>query len=279
MLLWTVPVTWAGMPDAAQDAQPLERGAYLFKIGGCGSCHSDPDRPEAPLAGGLKLETPFGDFYVPNITPDVSTGIGNWTRDQFIRAVKEGVSPQGGHYYPAFPYTSYTRMSDQELIDLKAYLDSQPAIRQENRAHDLGFPFNQRWLLSVWKGLFFEAGDFVPRPGQSKTWNRGAYLATGPGHCVECHTPRNRLGALERDQLLTGNPLGPDGEVVPGIHGTKTPQFADWEPLDIQFALETGVTPEGDVVGGAMAHVVDNSSSHLNADDLEALAEYLADPG
>lgn len=259
---------------AAPQAQ-LDRGAYLFKVGGCGACHSPPD---APLAGGVKLDTPFGTFYTPNISPDRETGIGGWSDRQFIRAVKQGLSPGGEHYYPAFPYTSYTRMSDRELIDLKAYLDSRPAIRRQNRPHELAFPFDQRWLLGLWKALFFDAGEFKPSPIKSGAWNRGAYLVSGPGHCVECHTPRNLLGGLDRDRPLMGNPEGPDGEAVPAINAAWDPAFGRWQWEDIQFALEAGVTPSGDVVGGTMAHVVDNTTSQLTPEDLAAVTEFLAHP-
>lgn len=270
-----------GSVASANSNNPLEhieKGGYLFKVAGCESCHTDPDYPDDSLAGGLKMETPFGNFFTPNITPDKETGIGGWTDQQFIQAVKQGLSPDGEHYFPAFPYTSYTKISDQELIDLKAYLDSQPAVLKKNREHELSFPFNQRWLLSFWKGMFFEEGEFQQNPIKSKAWNRGSYIVSGPGHCVECHSPRNILGGLDTDQLLTGNPKSPEGEKIPSIHAARNPKFNLWEREDIRFALETGVTLEGDVMGGSMAHVIDNSTSQLSPEDLDAVAEYLAEP-
>ncbi|WP_428623497.1 c-type cytochrome [Sedimenticola sp.] len=257
------------------DESSASRGEYLLKLSGCASCHTREGGQ--PLAGGLKMETPFGTFYTPNITPDPKTGIGNWSDDDFIRALTEGVAPDGSHYYPAFPYTSYSRMSRQDLRDLKAYLNEVPAVQVAAPDHDLKFPFNLRVLLGPWKWVNFEPDRLQTVPQKSAAWNRGRYIVQGPGHCVECHTPRNRLGGLEREQALMGNPQGPDGEVVPPIVPTKKP-FSEWGQEDIVFALQTGMKPDGDFLGGTMGHVIENSTGALTESDLKAIAEYLLDP-
>lgn len=250
-----------------------ERGEYMLSAAGCIACHTVPDGG-AFLAGGRELKTDFGSFFTPNITPDPETGIGNWTDADFVRALREGVSPDGGHYYPTFPYTSYTRMTRQDMLDLKAYLDTVPAVRNPVRDHDLPFPFSVRASMFGWKMLFFDDTPFVPDPDRSEAWNRGAYLVTGPGHCGECHTPRNFLGVVDSDRPLAGNANGPEGEPVPNI--TPGPGgIGDWSEDDIVSALEIGLLPDGDFIGGAMTDVVEESTSKLTADDLQAIATYL----
>src|SRR5690348_13149939 len=162
-------------------------GAYLLRLGGCVTCHTDPQNKDAMLAGSQSggLKTPFGTFYPPNITSSKEHGIGSWTLAQFASALSDGEGPQG-HLYPAFPYDSYTQMSDQEVADLFAALQATPAIETPSRPHDVGFPFNQRWLMAGWKHLFFHPQRFAPDPGQSAEWNRGKYIVFGPGHCVTC---------------------------------------------------------------------------------------------
>ncbi len=251
-----------------------ERGEYVLFMGGCIACHTDAKNGGKPLAGGRALPTPFGTFYSPNITPDAATGIGGWTEQDFVRAMTEGRSPEGHYYYPAFPFTSYTRMSEQDLADLKAYLDSVPAVASPAKPHELSFPFSLRPLLFGWRTLFFEPGPFQPDPAKSERWNRGAYLVQGPGHCGECHTPRNFLGAPDASHPLAGTASGPDGKKVPPI----TPQpdgLGDWSASDIAYMLQTGILPDGDAAGGAMAEVIDDATGHLTKDDRDAIAEYL----
>ncbi len=251
------------------------RGEYLLWMAGCESCHTREGGER--LAGGLRMETPFGAFYTPNITPDRETGIGAWSEDDFFRALTRGEAPDGRHYYPAFPYTSYNRMTRQDLSSLKTYLDSVPAVKSEVPEHDLSFPFNFRSLLSVWKWINFEPLDLGVVTGKSAAWNRGRYIVQGPGHCGECHTPRNFLGGLQRERALTGNPQGPEGEPVPAIVPSDQ-AFGEWQSVDIVFALQTGMKPDGDFLGGSMGHVIENSTSKLTEADLKAIALYLLDP-
>lgn len=259
--------------DAAGDAA-VARGAYVFRAAGCLACHTDAKGGGAPLAGGLALATPFGTFYSPNITPDPKTGIGAWSEDDFFTALRHGTSPRGDPYYPAFPYTSYTGMTEQDMGDLWAYLLAQPPVERPNRAHDLGFPYNLRFTLGIWQALFFEPGAFTPRADKDGVWNRGAYLVRNLAHCGECHSPRGFLGAVDGDLELAGNPLGPDGGKVPNL--TPGPGgLADWSESDIAFALKTGITPDGDFLSDSMGEVIDNGTSHLSDEDLAAIAKYL----
>jgi mono/diheme cytochrome c family protein len=186
-----------------------------------------------------------------------------------------GISPDGHPYFPSFPYTSYTNMTREDLLDLKAYLDTVEPVANLVPDHDLGFPFGFRPLLKGWQLLFFEPGPFQPAPEQSEVWNRGAYLVNGPGHCVECHTPRNALGARERGRLLAGTRDGPDGKPVPNITPHAEDGIGGWSRTDVTFALKTSILPDGDVLGGAMSEVVDDATSHWTQEDLDAVAEYL----
>lgn len=269
-------------PAVAQDsAAPasgdatLARGAYLFAAAGCQGCHTDVKNKGAPLAGGRALKTPFGTFYTPNITADVETGIGGWSDEDFIRALREGVSPSGAHLYPAFPYTSYTLMGDDDMRALKAYIFSLPAAQQENRPHDLGFPYGWRALLGVWKWMNFTPGAFEPNPVKSPSWNRGAYLVEALGHCGECHTPRGTLGGLDRSRWLAGTTEGPDGGKVPNITPDEATGIGGWSASQVTGALRTGLLPDGDVVGATMGEVVENTTSRLSDEDRAAIAEYL----
>ncbi|MEM7227058.1 MAG: cytochrome c [Pseudomonadota bacterium] len=260
-------------PAAAQDEDPVEHGKYLVHAAGCVACHTVP-KSEKYLAGGVALKTPFGTFYTPNITPDEKTGLGTWSEAQFLEALKHGRAPDGSAYYPAFPYTSYSGMTDDDAKALFAYLKSVPAIEQANREHELDFPFGWRWLAGVWQSLFFEPRPFKADPDQSEAWNRGAYLVQDLGHCGECHTPRGWLGATEQDKALSGNPEGPEGKSVPNITPGKG-GIGDWSESDIAWYLKTGFLPDGDYVGGAMVEVVTEGTSKLTDDDRRAIAEYL----
>lgn len=266
----------------AQAAPDIENGRMMFFAGGCSSCHAAPasancedpkTQDKQTLAGGRCLKTPFGTFYVPNISPDPESGIGGWSDAQFIRAMREGVSPGGEHYYPAFPYVSYQRMSDKDLVDMKAFLDTLPAVKSDVPDHDLGFPFNIRASLAVWKWLFLDGKRFEPDPARSEKLNRGAYLVEGPGHCGECHSPRNLMGAIIEDQKFSGAP-DPEGKgIVPNITPHKS-GIADWSEADIVTALETGLTPSFDSFGGTMVKVQENMAK-LGKSDREAIAAYL----
>ena len=250
----------------------LANGKEMFFAGGCASCHAVPDQPDAmKLGGGLGLKSPFGTFYVPNISPDPKDGIGAWTEAQFITALTKGTSPEGEHYYPAFPYTSYQHITFDDLRDLFAFLKTLPAVQGRARDHDVPFPFNVRRLVGGWKLLFLNAEVSKPNQPQSAQWNRGAYLVNGPGHCAECHSPRNALGGIIASLRFTGGP-SPDGQGgVPNITQFK---LKDWSEADIAGTLEDGMTPDADRVGGSMIEVVRNTSQ-LTAADRMAIAAYI----
>jgi mono/diheme cytochrome c family protein len=262
----------AGAAGAA-DPGTLARGELIFNIGGCTNCHTAKDGPL--LGGGDPIRTPFGAFHPPNITPHPEAGIGGWSDAEFIRAMREGVAPDGTAYYPAFPYTSYTRMSDEDLRALKAWLDSVPPVETPSKPHELGFPYNQRWAIGLWQWAFFTPGRFASDPTRDEAWNRGAYLSLGPGHCAECHTPRNFLGVLDWDSAFAGGDLGgPDGK-VPNITSNPAGGIGGWSEQDIVTALTLGMLPDGDFVGGEMAKVVRNGTSKLPLEDVRAIAVYL----
>jgi len=267
-------VPWRGAPPKVAGSGDPAHGEYVLRLAGCVSCHTDEKNGGQFLAGGRALATPFGTFYTPNITPDPATGIGGWSKGAFLRALSEGVSPGGHLLYPAFPYTSYTRMTQQDGLDLEAYLETVQPVANQVRDHALDFPFGFRPLLDGWRLLYFEDGAYQPDPAQSEAWNRGAYIVTGPGHCGECHTPRNALGARQHDRFLAGTRDGPDGKPVPNIT-SHDDGIGGWSKSDIAFALQTGILPDGDVLGGAMSEVIDDATSHLSADDRNAIAEYL----
>ncbi|MEM7042107.1 MAG: cytochrome c [Pseudomonadota bacterium] len=265
---------WHGDAPAIEATGDPARGEYVMAMGGCVACHTDEKNGGGLLAGGRALATPFGTFYSSNITPDPDAGIGGWTTGEFVRAMREGLSPDGQHYFPAFPYPSYAKMTDQDLIDLKAHLDTVDVVGEPVRAHDLGFPFNLRQTLAGWKLLFFDGERFAPDPNRSESWNRGAYLVQGPGHCGECHTPRNALGGADDSRYLAGNPFGAEGKSTPNITPHES-GIADWSATDIAFALESGLTPDYDSFGAGMGEVVKEATSKLTAEDREAIAEYL----
>jgi len=257
------------------DSDAVRRGATVFHAGGCYSCHTDSKNGGAPLAGGRALRTPFGVIYSPNITPDTETGIGGWSLEDLKRALHQGVAPDGSHYFPAFPYTSFTLMTDADVADLKAYLDSVTPVRQANQPHEMAPPFGWRVLLLPWKWLFFDEGRYQPDPDRSARWNRGAYLANALAHCGECHTPRNVLGALDRDLWFAGTEDGPEGARAPNITPDAATGIGRWSDSDLVHLLKTGFMPDFDNVQGLMAEAVDDSYSHLSDEDLGAIAAYV----
>ena len=244
----------------------------MFYAGGCASCHATPNQDDkTKLGGGLGLKSPFGTFYVPNLSPDPNDGIGKWSEADFVTAMLKGTSPDGRHYFPAFPYTSYQRMRTEDVRDLFAYIKTLPAVQGRVRDHDVPFPFNVRRTLGGWKFLFLDGKPFQPDPSKSAQWNRGAYLVNGPGHCAECHSPRNPLGGIVTAQRFAGGP-NPEGEGwVPNITQQGLKEYSD---KDIAYLLETGNTPEGDSVGGSMAPVIRNTSQ-LTPEDRDAMAAYI----
>ncbi len=264
----------AGGGVGAAEPDSVARGAYLFQAAGCLGCHTAEKTGGTPLAGGRALVTPFGTFYTPNITPDPVNGIGRWSDGDFVRAFREGTRPDGAALFPAFPYVSYTRMTDRDLLDLKAYLFAQPAVAAVNRPHDLAPPFSWRFLLPAWQWLYLTPGPVPDDPAKPAAWNRGRYLVDALGHCGECHTPRSLLGGMNQDRYLGGNPDGVEGDKVPNITAHRK-GIGGWSDGDLALLLETGLTPEGDVVGGAMGEVIRNSTSKLTAADRAAIVAYL----
>ncbi len=263
-------------------AANIENGRYMFQASGCSSCHAAPvsakcDDPNhgdpLKLVGGRCLKSSFGTFYVPNITPDKQSGIGAWSDDDFIRAITEGISPKGTHYYPAFPYASYRHMKREDLLDIRAFLNTLEAMPSKVPENEIAFPYNMRWALGLWKRLYLNGGPFVADPSKSAMVNRGAYLVEGPGHCGECHTPRTALGGMIADRKLSGAPDPEGKDFVPNITPDPT-GIGSWSEKDIVYALETGFTPDGDAFGGTMAEVQENMAN-LTAQDLEAIAAFL----
>jgi mono/diheme cytochrome c family protein len=251
----------------------LANGLTTFNAGGCSSCHAVPGQPDRlRLGGGLAIPSPFGTFYAPNISPDPADGVGHWTEAAFVNAVTRGISPTGFHYFPAFPYTSYRHAKVEDVRDLFAYLKTLPPVPGKVRDHDVPFPFNIRRNLGIWKLLFMDGKPLLPDAAHSARWNRGAYLVNSLGHCAECHSPRNLLGGIVADRRFTGGP-NPEGEGwVPNI--TQKGKLAEWSEKDIEYFLETGLMPDGDSAGGAMARVIKNTSQ-LGSEDRAAIAEYL----
>jgi mono/diheme cytochrome c family protein len=264
----------ASVPASAADNAAITRGAYLAIAADCGACHTDKKAGGAPLAGGPALKTDFGTFYGPNITPDKQTGIGNWTEDQFKRALRSGLNEHGAYMFPVFPFTSFTNLTDADASDLYAYLMSVPAVTHRAPQNDIKFPFGWRPLLFGWRTLFFKQGPLAPDAGQSAEWNRGRYLAEAVVHCQECHTPRNFLGALDKNHAYAGNPHGPDGQEAPDVTSDKKDGIGDWKLEDVVEVLKTGNTPDGDVVGKGMGDVVDGTGKLTDA-DLHAIAVYI----
>jgi mono/diheme cytochrome c family protein len=248
------------------------RGETIFNAGGCASCHATPNQPDrVRLGGGLAIPSPFGTFYAPNISPDPADGIGRWSEADFVTAVMKGVSPSGTHYFPAFPYTSYTHATVQDVRDLFAYLKTLPQVSGKVRDHDIHFPFNIRRNVGIWKRLFMDAGLFMPDQSRPAQWNRGAYLVNTFGHCSECHSPRNFLGGIKTRQRFAGGP-NPEGEGwVPNI---TQKGIDDWSAKDIAYFLESGQMPDGDSAGGSMVRVIKNVSQ-LPPGDREAIANYV----
>lgn len=253
------------------------RGAYLARASGCITCHTDFAKDGAPLAGGVEIKTPFGPMFSPNITTDPLTGIGSWTQEQFAKAVRQGISPMGQPYYPAFPYAFYASFTDQEIADLWAAFQTLPAVAQPSKPHGLGFPFNQRAGLKLWRAVYLEPPATSPVPENGDLWNRGRLLVEGAGHCAACHTGRNLVGARKSGtERFQGNPDLPDGSKAPAIDA-KTLKMRGWDVTNLSYALQTGVMPDGDAFGGSMGKVVLYGTSFLTRQDRDAIATYLLD--
>jgi len=264
----TAPVI-AGAPAAAS---LLARGEYLTKAADCVACHTVPESGQ-PFAGGVPFKLPFGTIYSSNITADTEQGIGAWSDDDFVRAVRDGVRQDGQHLYPAFPYTSYTRLSREDVLAIKAYLFSLPKMDERNRRNDLAFPFNQRWAMGFWNAAFFKNQRFVGDPSKSPEWNSGAYLATALGHCAECHTPRNLGYGLEHGKELAGAEL--QGWRAYNITSDTKYGIGGWSDADIAQYVTTGHGDGHASASGPMGEAVAHSLQFLNPQDVSSLVAYL----
>ena len=253
-------------------AQTVEKkGAYLATAGDCISCHTAPGGK--PFAGGLKMNSPFGYLLTPNITPDEATGIGSWTKDEFFSALHNGVSKKGYDLYPVMPFTSYTKVSREDVDAIYDYLRTVSPVSNSVEVNHLDFPFNIRSSMIVWRELFFKPDFFKPDPNQSPVWNRGAYLVEGLTHCAECHSPRNLMGAKESSKLYTGAAV--DGWYALNLTSNIATGLGTWSPQDIARYLKTGSYPGRTTALGPMEEVVHNSTSKMTDADLMAIATYL----
>ena len=267
--------TLAGAVENGGDA---ERGKVIFNAGGCAACHVSQGQPEdhvdrLKLGGGLELKSPFGSFYAPNISPDPTDGIGKWKVADLVNAMQAGVSPTGYHYYPAFPYTTYAHASVADIRDLMAFLRTLEPVAGKAPAHTLGFPFNIRRALGLWKRLYLDQTPVVDDPSRTAKWNRGQYLVLALGHCAECHSSRDPVGGIEPRYLFAGGPDLEGTGWVPNITQHKD-GIADWSEKDISYMLKTGATPDNDSVGSSMTAVVRNTAELSDA-DRDAIAAYI----
>ena len=253
------------------------RGAYLARASGCVSCHTNFEEDGLALAGGAPLDTPFGTFTPPNITPHPDAGIGSWTIQDFAEAVRQGISPDGKPYYPVFTYSFYANFTDQEIADLWEAFRDVPAVAQAAEEHDVGFPFSFRGGLKLWRARYLEAPVDDALMGMSDSWNRGRQLVEGPTHCAACHTGRNLAGGLKASEAFAGNDDLPGDNSAPSI---LAPDLAanGWTIANLSYALKLGILPSGDAFGGSMAEVVTNGTSFLTDADRTAIATYLLDP-
>ena len=276
-------VSWSSWSlFANSESRPLKvtvgdvnRGAYLARASGCIACHTATDAGGKALAGGAALDTPFGTFYAPNLTTDQEQGIGAWTLQQFATALRQGTSPDGQPYYPAFPYSFYSKLTDQDVADLWAAFQTVPAVAQSAPEHKLNFPFNLRFGLNIWQSLFFDQTGFTVTESTDPQYARGEYLVESVTHCAACHTPRNLFGALQQQQQFFGSQSLLQGEGnIPAITADHLKQ-AGWSQSDLAYALRSGIKPDGDVFGGSMTEVVKDGTAYMQKQDLQAIAYYL----
>jgi mono/diheme cytochrome c family protein len=274
----TSPTVWR-MSHPARDVPDarlpdIDNGKVMFLAGDCATCHSSVGQSDnTKLGGGRSLDTAFGKFYMPNISPDPHDGIGHWTVTQFIRAMREGVSPGGQNDYPAFPYTSFQRMTADDVRDLFAYIETLPPVSGKAPDHDLKFPFTMRRGVGVWRLAFLDGKALTPDPQKSMLWNRGRYLVEGPAHCAECHSARNDMGAIASGKRFAGG-MDPSGQsYIPNITPDET-GIGYWSENEIANYLKTGINPVNIKAGGDMAAIVANTSE-LSNNDLHAIAQYL----
>ncbi len=264
----------AATPSGAADAQQIDRGRYLAQVGNCAGCHTAAGG--AAYAGGRALPTPFGTVYTSNLTPDAATGLGGWSAAHFWRALHNGRSKDGHLLNPVFPYASYTHVTREDADALYAYLRSLPPVQQANRPHELRFPYDSQVALAVWRALYFRADAAPGAADMARTpaWNRGAYLAQGLGHCIECHSSRNALGGIGSRLELAGGTIPSQGWYAPSLVAPEEAGVAHWDRARVVQLLQTGQAPGASVLG-PMAEVVYGSTQHWSGEDLNAVAEYL----
>jgi mono/diheme cytochrome c family protein len=250
----------------------IAKGKYLALVGDCAGCHTV--QGGARFAGGRSLATPFGNIPVPNITPDRETGLGDWSFEDFWQALHAGKGRHGELLYPAFSYTSYTKVHHDDALAIYAYLQSLPSVHQPATAPSLAFPYSVRKSLAAWRALYFREGEYKPDPAQSPQWNRGAYLVQGLGHCNECHAARDSLGGTAGDQHLTGGQIPMQNWYAPDLSTRQNGGLQGWREQDIVDLLKTGQSAKG-VAFGPMAGVIAASTQHMSDDDLHAIATYL----
>jgi len=276
VVLWMRPGELPSSTPQAVEINPttqvINRGEYLARAGDCVACHTAPDGK--PFAGGRGMPTPFGSLFVPNITPDDETGIGKWTADEFYRMMHTGVSRDGTLLYPAMPFASYTKVTREDSDAIFAYLMSVTPVHQQNRPHELKFPFNNRDLLIGWRTLYFKEGEYVPDPKQSAEWNRGAYLVQGLGHCAMCHTAINALGGSSESKAFEGGMIPNQNWYAPSLTSNREAGLGEWDIQHIADLLQVGVSHRGTTYG-PMAEVVYNSLQYLSDEDVKAMAVYL----
>ena len=262
---------WSADLALAADGDLIKRGEYLSRAGDCVACHSAPGGQ--PFAGNLGMETPFGTIYTPNITPDKATGIGDWTDDQFYRAMHEGIGNKGEYLYPAFPFPWYTKVTREDVTAIKAYLFSLDPVSSERKKNSLAFPFNIRETLLTWRTAFFKAGEFKPDPSKSAELNRGAYLVEGLGHCGECHNSNNIMGASDWSGRLHGGEI--QGWYAPNITSDGKEGVGSWSNDELVAFLHNGSVPGRGIALGPMKETVENSLQYLSNEDLHAISAYL----
>lgn len=274
LALWPI-----GAPVALSALQgDAERGAYLARAGGCIACHSDPGSGRPALTGGAAIETGFGRFVPPNITPHDTVGIGAWSIEDFARAVRQGIAPDGAPYYPAFPYAFYGDLSDQDIADMWSAFQTVPPQDMAAQGHEIGFPFNLRFGLKLWRAAYASGPPTQADTSRDADWNRGRWLVNGLAHCGACHTDRNIFGGRKANRYLMGSDDLPEGGKAPAITPDALQQ-AGWDARALAFALKSGVKPDGDTFGGGMGEVVQHGTAWLTAEDRTTVAVYLLDGG
>jgi mono/diheme cytochrome c family protein len=275
LIITLVCIVFSSSGWSQDDADQTKHGEYLARAGLCIACHTNYKNNGAELTGGNPITTPFGTIYSTNITPDRETGIGGWSDTEFLRALRKGVGRHGENLFPAFPYTAFTNMTDEDALAIKAFLFSVSPVRRENTPPDMSPPFTWRFLLTAWKWMYFTEGPYRPDHEKPAQWNRGAYLVEGVVHCGECHTPRDAGGGLKKDFYMAGTPDGPEGELAPNITADPKTGLGDWSVEDLVQLLKEGIKPDGDDVQGLMEDVTVHGYKYMTDEDLTAIAVYI----